>query len=130
MPLKPRSSLMKEEVLMLRMMVKMRFSDFRGWRMAGVAALALAAAPLSGCSTSTQTPSIPTATTFSGTDANVASTIAAFRTAIGGVNNGGVASPQSGGRREINWDAVTMSQSDFNSTGALVNPHTLVIASG
>lgn len=113
---------------MSRMMASTRFGAGLS-KFAGFSVLALAAAALHGCSSDTLTPSIPAATTFSATDANVAATFASFQAAIGGVNNGNTAAPQSGGRREINWDGVVMSQSDFNSTGTLVNPHTLLIRS-
>jgi uncharacterized protein (TIGR03437 family) len=39
----------------------------------------------------------------------------AFRTAIGGADNSLVASPQTSGRREINWDAVKLDGTDFNN---------------
>src|ERR1051326_5607341 len=105
-----------------------RIASVPRWRLAGVAAMALAATALHGCSSDTLTPAIPAATIFSGTDANVQATIDSFRTAIGGANNGNVAAPQGSGRREINWDGITMAQSDFNSTGSLINPDTLIIA--
>ncbi|MDB5351906.1 MAG: hypothetical protein JWN86_3153 [Planctomycetota bacterium] len=44
---------------------------------------------------------------------NVATAISSFRTAIGGVDNGATASPQVGGSRTINWDAVTTDGTDF-----------------
>ncbi len=116
--------------MMSRKMLRNVNRNGYGWRLAA-AVLALTAAALHGCSSSdTLVPAIPTATQFSGTDANVAATMTSFRSAIGGVNNGGVAAPQGSGRREINWDGITMAQSDFNSTGALINANTLVIAAG
>ncbi|MFN0109725.1 MAG: hypothetical protein ACKVZH_12800 [Blastocatellia bacterium] len=39
----------------------------------------------------------------------------AFRTAIGGADNSLIASPQTSGRREINWDAVRLDGTDFNN---------------
>ena len=38
---------------------------------------------------------------------------AAYKTAIGGVDNGNVAAPQSGGFRTINWDGVDLDGTDF-----------------
>ncbi|MEO6725424.1 MAG: hypothetical protein ABIP14_08985, partial [Blastocatellia bacterium] len=39
----------------------------------------------------------------------------AMRAAIGGADNSTVASPQTSGRREINWDAVKLDGTDFNN---------------
>jgi uncharacterized protein (TIGR03437 family) len=53
------------------------------------------------------------AVAFSGvgtTDAT--SALNAFRTAIGGANNGAAATPQQGGRREITWDGVLLDGTD------------------
>ncbi len=53
------------------------------------------------------------AAAFSGvgtTDATNA--LNAFRTAIGGANNGAAATPQQGGRREITWDGVLLDGTD------------------
>ncbi|MBP6820233.1 MAG: hypothetical protein KA368_01755, partial [Acidobacteria bacterium] len=59
---------------------------------------------------------------FTGTSTAEATTaLNAFRTAIGGADNSLVASPQTSGRREINWDAVKLDGTDFNNvTTAIV----------
>src|SRR5262245_1220553 len=61
------------------------------------------------------------ATTFSATSTAAATTaMDAFRTAIGGANNGGAATPQTGGRREVNWDGVRLDGTDFNNNTTLI----------
>jgi hypothetical protein len=50
------------------------------------------------------------------------STLAAFRTAIGGADNSTNATPQTSGRREINWDAVQLDGTDFNNNTTLLIP--------
>lgn len=51
---------------------------------------------------------------FSGAGNTSATTaLNAFRTALG-TNNGAAAAPQTGGRREINWDGVALDGTDFN----------------
>jgi len=58
---------------------------------------------------------------FSGastTEAN--SALNSFRTAIGGANNGGAATPQNGGRREVNWDGVRLDGTDFNNNTTVI----------
>src|SRR5262245_30227478 len=50
---------------------------------------------------------LATPITFSSSGAlpsDIQSTVDAFRTSIGGINNGNVAGPLATGRREINWD--------------------------
>jgi len=59
---------------------------------------------------------------FSGSGANAQSALDDFRAAIGGVKNA-AAAPQTGGRREINWDGVRLDGTD-------ANPNTQVIDSG
>jgi Bacterial Ig-like domain (group 3) len=59
-----------------------------------------------------------TPTTFSGVGGTIAAggainALNAFRSAIGGADNGGVATPQAGGSRTINWDGVKLDGSDF-----------------
>ncbi len=61
------------------------------------------------------------ATTFSATSTAEATTaLDAFRTGIGGANNGGTATPQTGGRREINWDGVALDGTDFNNNTTVI----------
>jgi uncharacterized protein (TIGR03437 family) len=61
------------------------------------------------------------ATTFSAVSTAEATTATdAFRTAIGGANNGGAATPQTGGRREINWDGVRLDGTDFNNNTTVI----------
>ena len=61
------------------------------------------------------------ATTFSAiSTAEAPSALDAFRTGIGGANNGGVATPQNGGRREINWDGVRLDGTDFNNNTTVI----------
>jgi uncharacterized protein (TIGR03118 family) len=82
------------------------------------------AALLPGTVTSTAT------TAFSGVGGNNTSTTAgsanaalsAFTAAIGGVNNGATASPQSGGFRTINWDAVKLDGTDFGGQTTVIDP--------
>lgn len=95
------------------------------------ASASVADAPLlpgSGASTST--------TAFSGVGGNNTSTTAgsanaalsAFESAIGGVNNGGTASPQSGGFRTINWDGVKLDGTDFGGSSTVIDKgHTVGI---
>jgi Bacterial Ig-like domain (group 3) len=45
--------------------------------------------------------------------ADVTVAIAAFKTAVGGPDNGNVAAPQSSGFRAINWDGVAVDGTDF-----------------
>lgn len=59
---------------------------------------------------------------FSGSGANAQSALDDFRAAIGGVKNA-AATPQIGGRREINWDGVRLNGTD-------ANPNTQVIDNG
>lgn len=58
---------------------------------------------------------------FTGAGSNpgsIQSVVDGFRSSIGGINNGNVAGPLPGGRREINWDgggqATTLSPTPFN----------------
>jgi uncharacterized protein (TIGR03437 family) len=63
------------------------------------------------------------AVTFSGVGTtNVTNAFAAFRTAIGGADNSTNATPQTSGRREINWDAVQLDGTDFNNNTTLLIP--------
>lgn len=54
----------------------------------------------------------PVVTTAVGT-ADVTTAITAFKASLGGVDNANVASPQSGGFRAIDWDAVRLDGKDF-----------------
>jgi len=77
---------------------------------------------------------------FSGSGADAASiqgTVDAFRTALGGVNNGNAAGPFATGRREINWDGggaaapvLTNMPKDLfkNNRGAFFGPNTTVFS--
>jgi streptogramin lyase len=69
------------------------------------------------------------ASTFSGAGtANATTALNNFRTAIGGVNNGNTASPQVGGRREVNWDGVALTATDGPFTNQVIVPgHTVGI---
>jgi hypothetical protein len=58
---------------------------------------------------------------YSGSGANAATALDAFRAAIGGARNN--AGPQADGRREISWDGVRLDGTD-------VNPNTQVVDSG
>ncbi|MFN0121313.1 MAG: hypothetical protein ACKV2V_12510, partial [Blastocatellia bacterium] len=49
------------------------------------------------------------------TNAETITTLGQYRQAIGGADNSLTAAPQSSGRREINWDAVRLDGTDFNS---------------
>jgi hypothetical protein len=67
-------------------------------------------APLSGGNPITA----GTPVSFNGVGTTIAKAqLQAFETAIGGVDNGGTASPQSGGFRSINWDGVKLDGTDF-----------------
>jgi hypothetical protein len=57
--------------------------------------------------------------------ADVTSTIASFKTAMGGADNAGVTAPQLNGFRTINWDGVNLTGSDFGG-----GPNTVVISPG
>ena len=60
---------------------------------------------------------------FSGANTTETNTaLNAFRTALG-TNNGATAAPQTGGRREINWDAVLLDGTDFNNNTTLIVPN-------
>src|SRR5262249_14884865 len=61
--------------------------------------------------------------TTSGT-ANAA--LKAFETAIGGSNNGGTATPQSGGFRTINWDGVPLNGIDNGFADVVIDPNHVV----
>jgi hypothetical protein len=52
--------------------------------------------------------------------------MSAFQTAIGGVNNGGTASPQNGGFRTINWDGVLLNGTDFGGATITIVPNKIV----
>jgi hypothetical protein len=74
-------------------------------------------------------PGVPS--TFSGVGGTGASggahnALSAFEAAIGGVNNGGTASPQAGGFRTINWDAVALDGTDFGGDGTVIAAGTTV----
>src|SRR5205823_2461702 len=73
-------------------------------------------------------------TTFTGLGGNNTSTTAgsanerlnAFKTAIGGVNNGAVAAPQNGGFRVITWDGVKLDGTDFGGNTTVIDPNHVV----
>jgi len=69
-------------------------------------------------------PGVPQQFSAVGT-ANVTSTIADFKTAIGGADVTTQAGPQASGFRTINWDGVTLTGNDFGGP-----PNTTVISSG
>jgi hypothetical protein len=63
---------------------------------------------------------------FSGSGADAATALDAFRTAIGGARNTGA--PEASGRREINWDGVRLDGTDVNPNTQVVDQnHTVVI---
>ena len=63
---------------------------------------------------------------FSGAGAGATAALDAFRTAIGGAKNTAPA-PQSGGRREINWDGVKLDGTDVGPNTTVVDPNKTVI---
>ncbi len=64
------------------------------------------------------------ASAFAATSTSEATTsLATFRTVIGGADNGGTASPQTGGRREITWDGVRLDGTDFNNNTTVIVPN-------
>jgi uncharacterized protein (TIGR03118 family) len=73
-------------------------------------------------------------TAFSGVGGNNTSTTAntanaaltAFEAAIGGTNNGGTATPQTGGFRTINWDGVKLDGTDFGGQSTVIDPNHVV----
>ena len=63
---------------------------------------------------------------FTGTGtAGVATAIAAFQSAIGGVNNAG-GPPATSGFRSINWDAVTLDGTEFGGRSKVIVPGAVV----
>ena len=66
---------------------------------------------------------------FSGTGGpGSAVSLAAFEAAIGGADNGGVASPQPNGFRTINWDGVALNGTDFGGATQTIDlNHTVAI---
>jgi hypothetical protein len=60
-----------------------------------------------------------------GNPVSTAQALANFKAAIGGVDNGGVGTPQSNGFRTINWDGVKLDGTDFGG-----GPNTTVIDPG
>jgi hypothetical protein len=62
---------------------------------------------------------------FSGSGADATAALDAFRAAIGGAKNTGA--PQTGGRREINWDGVKLDGTDVNPNTQVVDPNKTVI---
>ncbi len=64
-----------------------------------------------------------TAVAFGGAGtAEATASLNAFRTAAG-ADNGGTAAPQTGGRREINWDGVRLDGTDFNNVTTVIVPN-------
>lgn len=62
----------------------------------------------------------PAAVAFGGTGTTEATTaLNTFRT-VAGADNGGTASPQTGGRREITWDGVRLDGTDNNNNTTLI----------
>lgn len=55
--------------------------------------------------------------------AEATNSLIAFRTAIGGADNTPTPSPQTSGRREINWDAVKLDGTDFNNVTTVIVPN-------
>jgi hypothetical protein len=65
---------------------------------------------------------------FSGSGLNAATAFGDFKTAIGGVNNGGGGGPQTGGFRTIDWDAVKLDGTDFGGNTTVIDlNHTIGI---
>ncbi len=63
---------------------------------------------------------------FSGSGADAATALDAYRTAIGGAKNTG--GPEASGRREINWDGVKVDGTDANPNTQVVDTgHTVII---
>jgi hypothetical protein len=63
---------------------------------------------------------------YSGSGADAATALDAFRSAIGGVKNTGA--PEASGRREISWDGVNLDGTDVNPNTQVVDQnHTVVI---
>ncbi|HSV15097.1 MAG TPA: hypothetical protein VLI90_12635 [Tepidisphaeraceae bacterium] len=58
--------------------------------------------------------------------ANTTASIAAFQSAIGGVDNANVAAEQSNGSRRINWDGVKLDGTDFNGQTQTIVPNKVV----
>ncbi|MBI3769773.1 MAG: hypothetical protein HY271_14975 [Deltaproteobacteria bacterium] len=50
----------------------------------------------------------------------------AFEAAIGGVNNGAVPPPQTGGFRAVTWDGVALDGTDFGGNSIVVDPNHVV----
>ncbi len=57
---------------------------------------------------------------------SAAAALSSFETAIGGTNNGGTASPQSGGFRTINWDGVPLDGNDPGFSDTVIVPNSVV----
>ena len=69
----------------------------------------------------------PTPQSFSGIGGTNAAggaltALQSFETAIGGVDNGGTATPQASGFRTINWDGVKLDGTDFGGDTTVINP--------
>jgi hypothetical protein len=58
--------------------------------------------------------------------ANVTAKLAAFQSAIGGIDNGNVSTEQSNGSRRINWDGVALDGTDFNGQTKTIVPNKVV----
>lgn len=92
----------------------------------GTGTATVADAPLS---VATQTAG--SSTTFSGTGGNNSAggafnAMSAFQAAIGGINNGGIPSPQNGGFRTINWDGVGLTATDGTFINQVIVPNHVV----
>jgi uncharacterized protein (TIGR03118 family) len=73
----------------------------------------------------------PSATPFSGVGGTNAAggafnALTAFKTTVGGSNNGATASPQTGGFRVITWDGVKLDGTDFNGNTTVIDPNHVV----
>src|SRR5215471_3023927 len=79
----------------------------------------VADAPLSQFSLASLGP--PLAFSGAGT-AGATNAFNAFRTGIGGINNGANPPPQAGGFREINWDGVLLNGTDFGGNTVVISP--------
>jgi hypothetical protein len=66
-------------------------------------------------------------TTFTGVGTtNSANALASFQSAVGGIDNGNVATEQATGSRRINWDGVALDGTDFNGLTQTIVPNKVV----
>src|SRR5581483_1589988 len=72
-------------------------------------------------------PAVRAQQVFSGAGAtDTTNSLNAFRAAIGGADNTPTPSPQTGGRREINWDGVLLNGTDFNGNTTVIVQNKIV----